>query len=138
MASSHVRPDVGLGTNPSDIELQNTITLPGSTTTEALASDTASTSHLLQHHKMPKEPVALVQRHETSGSKSRLDWASFWIYEIGAIIINIAFMVAIIVVLSHVDGKPLSSWTLPLSPNTLIAIFATLSISAILLVYSMY
>jgi hypothetical protein len=44
-------------------------------------------------------------------------------------------MIAIVVVLAlRIDGKPRRSWTLPLAPNTVIALFSTLSKSAILLV----
>jgi hypothetical protein len=44
-------------------------------------------------------------------------------------------MVAIVVVLKmRIHGKLQSSWTLPLAPNTVIALFSTLSKSAILLV----
>lgn len=72
----------------------------------------------------------------TSRLSRRASWGSFWVFEIGALIFSLIFMIAIMVVLSQVDGQPLRNWRLPLAPNTIIAVFATLSKSAMLLVIS--
>lgn len=66
----------------------------------------------------------------------RARWSSLWLHKIDAIVLSLVFMSTIIVVLKNIDGKPMGSWNMPLSPNTLIAIFSTLSKSAILLVIS--
>lgn len=95
------------------------------------------------YHLVP--PLATHLRAEPSEAKllgwtSRLSrratWGSFWVFELGAVIFSLVFMVAIIVVLKQLDGQPARTWRLPLAPNTLIAIFATMSKSAMLLVIS--
>lgn len=57
-------------------------------------------------------------------------------YEIGAIVLSLVFMSAVVVVLKKIDGQLISSWNMPLSPNTSIAVFSTLPKSTILFVIS--
>lgn len=40
---------------------------------------------------------------------------------------------AIISILAHIDNKPLDHWTLPVKPNSLIAVFSTIAKSALLM-----
>lgn len=72
----------------------------------------------------------------TSRLSRRASWGAFWVFEIAAILLSLVFMIAVIIVLKQVDGQPMSTWNMPLSPNTLIAVFSTLSKSAMLLVIS--
>jgi hypothetical protein len=106
-----------------------------STGEEASSDDTTSAYHLLRPDHASGETKIPSGRSRVLHSSKRAGWTSSWIYEICAIVVSVAFMVASVVVLwKRIDGKPRSSWTLPLAPNTLIAIFSTLSKSAILLV----
>jgi hypothetical protein len=97
--------------------------------TPDFAGDEASSDDAFDNPKMP------VKASWMSSSSMQASWGSSWIYEIGALVASVAFMIATVILLwKRIDEKPLSSWTLPLAPSTLIAIFSTLSKSAILLV----
>lgn len=50
-----------------------------------------------------------------------------WTYEIASMILSTVCLGAIVVILSVVNGKALSSWTLPIQPNSLISIFAVIT-----------
>lgn len=119
----------------SEVELENL--LPAQRRSKAV-SDATGNSHPLKTTETRN--VANGDRPGSTEWVSRLSrrarWSSLWLYEIGAILLSLVFMSAIIVVPENIDGKPMSSWNMPLSPNTLIAIFSTLSKSAILLVIS--
>jgi hypothetical protein len=98
-------------------------------------TDATSVSHLLRPDHASGETKIPVRTNRASSPSRRASWTSSWIYEICAIVVSVAFMVAIVVVLNmRIDRKLRSSWTLPLAPNTVIALFSTLSKSAILLV----
>jgi hypothetical protein len=106
-----------------------------STGEEASSDDTTSAYHLLRPDHASGETKIPSGRSRVSRSSKRAGWTSSWIYEICAIVVSVAFMIAIVVVLAlRIDRKPRDSWTLPLAPNTVIALFSTLSKSAILLV----
>lgn len=120
---------------PSEVELENL--LPAQRRSKA-TSDVTDTSHSPQ-----ATSTQIVANGDRPGSKEwvsrlsrRVRGSSLWLYEMGAIVLSLFFMLAIIVVLKKIDGKPMSSWHMPLSPNTLIAVLSTLSKSAILFVIS--
>ena len=58
------------------------------------------------------------------------DW---WTLEIAAGVLSIACTVAVVVVLSKFDGKPLSAWHSPLQPNSVLSILTTVAKSSLLL-----
>jgi hypothetical protein len=63
------------------------------------------------------------------------DWISrFWIWEASASALSLTCFAAIIGVLSHENGRPLEDWTLAISPNSVLALIATLAKSSLLLV----
>lgn len=114
-----------------DIELDYATPGSGFAETGASGRDATSVSHLLR----PDHAFGEANMSARTGRAQRASWLSSWIYEICAIAVSVAFMVAIAIVLwKRIDGKTRSSWTLPLEPNTIIAIFSTMSKSAILLV----
>ena len=116
-------------------ELRPPVITTVSTENEAASDDTTSAYHLLRPGHASGETKMPSGRSRVSHSSKRAGWTSYWIYEICAIVVSVAFMIAIVVVLAlRIDGQPRSSWTLPLAPNTVIALFSTLSKSAILLV----
>jgi hypothetical protein len=120
---------------PNDIELDNAVPTLGSVGPEASRNDVTSVSHLLRPDNASGEAKMPARTSRISNSSKRASWSSSWIYEICAIVVSVAFMIAIVVVLkTQIHGKLRSSWTLPLAPNTVIALFSTLSKSAILLV----
>jgi hypothetical protein len=120
--------------NSDDIELDNSATA-GFAEAGASGTDATSVSHLLRPDHASGETKMPVRTNRGSSPSRRASWTSSWIYEICAIVVSVAFMVAIVVVLKmRIHGKLRSSWTLPLAPNTVIALFSTLSKSAILLV----
>lgn len=55
-----------------------------------------------------------------------------WWWEVYATLLAIASTAAIVGVLIHVNGKPLSSWSLLIQPNSLVAVFSTIAKSALL------
>ena len=121
--------------NSDDIELDEAASISGFAGAGASGTDATSVSHLLRPDNAPVETKMHARTSQISSLSKRASWVSSWIYELCAMVISIVFMAAIVIVLSiKIDGKLLSSWTLPLAPNTVIAIFSTLSRSAILLV----
>ncbi|KAF1992808.1 hypothetical protein P154DRAFT_411915, partial [Amniculicola lignicola CBS 123094] len=56
-----------------------------------------------------------------------------WWWEIGAILVSLIAMLLIFVILFMMNGKSLASWQLPIQINSLIAVFSTISKSALLL-----
>ena len=122
--------------NPDDIELDNSASIGfGGAGAEAPGTDATSVSLLLRPDNTSGETKMHQRTNRTSSPSRRASWTSSWIYEICAIVVSVAFMIAIVVVLkTRIHGKLRSSWTLPLAPNTIIALFSTLSKSAILLV----
>lgn len=134
---NHLNGDPGGGSVgvPGDVELD---TLLPSQRPSVEPSNLASTTNSMRMANVPNSTIVLKPSQTSSALRfsRRTSRSSFWFYEIGAIILSLLFMVAIIVLLSKIDGKPMSSWKLPLSPNTVIAIFSTLSKSAVLLVIS--
>jgi hypothetical protein len=81
------------------------------TSKKAVASVTSLTSQNGRNHSSP------VFR------KSMMSWA----LELIAIVISIGSLLAIIAILRREDGRPLSSWTLAVSLNAVIATLGTLS-----------
>ena len=58
------------------------------------------------------------------------DW---WLWEIASVGASMTAMVAIIVILTEFDGRPLQQWTFGLTLNGVVAIFSTISKSAFML-----
>ncbi|KAI1289106.1 hypothetical protein F5Y03DRAFT_378418 [Xylaria venustula] len=62
---------------------------------------------------------------------SNLSWYdrlnSGWIPEIWCQVFSIAFLLAMVILLSRLDGRPLSTWTIAVSPNAVIAILSIAS-----------
>jgi hypothetical protein len=113
--------------NSNDIELDNSASTG--------LGDATSVSHLLRPDNASGETKMPQRTNRASSPSRRASWTSSWVYGICAIVVSVAFMIAIVVVLkTRIHGKLRSSWTLPLAPNTVIALFSTLSKSAILLV----
>jgi hypothetical protein len=120
--------------NSGDIELDNSAST-GYIGAGASGTDATSVSHLLRPDNASGETKMPQRTTRPSSPSRRASWTSCWIYEICAIVVSVVFMIAIVVVLkTRIHKKPRSSWTLPLAPNTIIALFSTLSKSAILLV----
>jgi hypothetical protein len=136
MDSINVEPDRRHMLNSDDIELDNSASIGfGGAGAGASGTDATSVSHLLRPDNASAETKMPQRTTRASSPSRRASWTSSWIYEICAIVVSVAFMVAIVVVLkTRIHGKLRSSWTLPLAPNTIIALFSTLSKSAILLV----
>ncbi|KAF4303864.1 hypothetical protein GTA08_BOTSDO07874 [Botryosphaeria dothidea] len=91
-----------------------------------------------QHFKGPAgsfvyEPVPPQEDHpiESLNNEGRTRKDN-WIWEIVSIILSIGRVVAITVVLAVLDGKPLSLWDMPIRPNSLVSIFAAVSIVALI------
>ncbi|KAF2430252.1 hypothetical protein EJ08DRAFT_660982 [Tothia fuscella] len=56
----------------------------------------------------------------------------WWWWEIGASLLSIISMCLIMTVLFKANNKPLESWTLPIQPNSLIAVFTTIGKTAMM------
>ena len=56
-----------------------------------------------------------------------------WSAEIASAVFSILCVVAIVVILSRIDGRLLSSWTIAVSPNAVIAVLSTAAKAAMLL-----
>lgn len=98
-----------------------------------------------QNHQNPNHPFQIERKpvptnrgpQARSGvQKSPLGlWArctNWWYWEIGAAILSLAFMLAVVGILFSIHGKPLASWTLSIQPNSLIPVFVTLAKASLL------
>ena len=111
-------------TNSDDIELDEAAPISGFAGAEASGTDATSVSRLIRPDNAPGETKIYARTGQISSLSKRMSWGSSWTYEICAIVVSVAFMVAIVIVLwKQIDGKPLRSWTLQLAPNTIIALF---------------
>lgn len=107
---------------------------------QTTAYDSASTMYqnqLPSEHDYPaKAPVgqAHVQNTASVQCQPQLGHKQYgWATEIGSAVFSILCVVAIVVVLSRLDGQLLSSWTLAISPNAVIAVVSTASKAAMIL-----
>jgi hypothetical protein len=75
-----------------------------------------------------EEPALKPQRRTAINSIKELGW---W-WELGAVLVSLICMALIVAVLFSMDGKPLRDWKLPIQPNSLVAIFSTITKSALL------
>ncbi|KAI1735145.1 hypothetical protein F4680DRAFT_470214 [Xylaria scruposa] len=57
--------------------------------------------------------------------KRPVSW--WWWWEIGAAILSIASLLVLFILLSKSNGQPLQSWSLPIQPNSLIAVLTTVA-----------
>ena len=60
-------------------------------------------------------------------------FTNWWLLEVLSWILGAAALIAVSVILQEYDGKSLSSWTFPITPNSMISLFATISKAALLL-----
>ncbi|KAF7189148.1 hypothetical protein HII31_09570 [Pseudocercospora fuligena] len=60
-------------------------------------------------------------------------WLKLWSWEILSTIFSLLCIFAVVGILAAMDGKSLDEWKLPISPNSLVSVFITLSKSALLL-----
>lgn len=66
--------------------------------------------------------------------RSRLETLKdIWAWEVLSLFLSLASVFAIAVTLAILDGKALSWWKMPIKPNALISVFATISKSSLLL-----
>jgi hypothetical protein len=67
----------------------------------------------------------------TSGPPSKIYWFdrlnNGWIPEIVSELFSVASLLAMIILLSRLEGRPLSTWTIAVSPNAVIAILSIAS-----------
>ena len=61
---------------------------------------------------------------------------NWWTVELLGVALSFACLGVVIVLCINIEGKPLSHWRLPISPNSIIAILTTVSKTAILMVLS--
>lgn len=66
------------------------------------------------------------------GSPRLVSW--WWWWEIGAALVSITSMTLILAVLGKADDMPIQDWTLPIQPNSLVAVLTTLGKSAMMIV----
>lgn len=98
----------------------------------------------LEYSAVRQQDEAHAERHKTSSMvdvssqeplqktrKQRLVRFGWW-WEVCAIVIAIASTAAMVAVLLSADGKLLSAWPLSIQPASLVAIFSTITKSALL------
>ncbi|KAM7213797.1 Protein of unknown function (DUF3176) domain containing protein, partial [Rhypophila decipiens] len=56
----------------------------------------------------------------------------WWWWELGAMVVSINSMIAVVVILLKIDNLALSSWTFPIQANSLVSVFMTASKTALL------
>jgi hypothetical protein len=55
------------------------------------------------------------------------------VVEAGAVLVGLVCMSLIVAILLSIDGQPMRLWTLPIQPNSLVAVFLTIPNSALLI-----
>ncbi|UNI23442.1 hypothetical protein JDV02_009259 [Purpureocillium takamizusanense] len=82
--------------------------------------------------EVPPEPSKEQQpaQHLPEGERY---WGGGWGAEIVCVVFSILCVVAIIIILSRVDGQLLSSWTIAVSPNAVVAVLSTAAKAAMIL-----
>ncbi|KAK4441971.1 hypothetical protein QBC34DRAFT_314080, partial [Podospora aff. communis PSN243] len=88
-----------------------------------------STAQLPVSHDSAETPPAIFSEdvNETSpaGHRAERSWLRLWMWELAAIASAVGILVAIGIILSVHDGKPLPPWPLGLNLNSLVAILTT-------------
>lgn len=87
-------------------------------------------SHFTVHHANARHqqsrslsPDSLLQKEENVNPPPRN--RETWLWEVLNTIFSISCVIAIIVILSRINGQTLLSWTAPISPNAMISILST-------------
>ena len=107
---------------------------PLSSTREAYASrptDNAGSYSTLRQdedHIGKNDDTAHVASVPANGHLLHFEW---W-WEVYAVGLAVASIVAVVAVLISVQGKPLVDWKMPIQPNSLVAVFSTIAKSALL------
>ena len=130
------------------IELEQRLIAPGEHlaqdrhTTEAAGTPEPSSSDLgtqisgdVSHvaNQKGEEDTTMAKAYSSTQSRSSSRWILLeWWEEILSITIAIVCTALSIVILIHMDGRSLSEWKLRLQPNTLIALFATITRAALI------
>jgi len=95
--------------------------------TTTFSSQTPSPSPLSSQTLLRKP-----QRKLPQPSRRRPTPRLIWWWELGAVLISFICMSLVVTILFRMDGKPLRTWTLPIQPNSLVAVFSTITKSALL------
>lgn len=56
-----------------------------------------------------------------------------WWWEAGGAILSLVCTCVIVAILYHANNKPQKQWTIPIKPNSLVAVFSTVAKSALLI-----
>lgn len=81
---------------------------------------------LVQEHPFPQ-----YQQHPTTYRSN--SWRKSWGVETASTIFSMLCVVAMVIILSRIDGRLLSSWTIEVSPNAVISVLSTASKAAMIL-----
>lgn len=81
---------------------------------------------LVQDHPFPQ-----YQQHPTTYSSN--NWGKSWGVELASTFFSMLCVVAMVIILSKIDGRLLSSWTITVSPNAVISVLSTASKAAMIL-----
>jgi len=111
-----------LGPDKLDISYVQAINEKGFTTPLIAAVSPASQSH--------SGDVKGAKSEEWRKRTGAISW--WWWWEIGAAVLSMISMLLITVVLFKVQNEPLQNWTLPIQPNSLIAVFTTIGRTAMM------
>lgn len=128
-------PQPQLQGRPADIEGEGNLSPDGHHVQET--SDTTASSSLPQHansdrasNNSPQSPIneSSSPTGMTASKSSRQAKKPFaWSLELGATLLSIACMSAIIAILKSQDGMSLASWNFPASLNTILSILGAIS-----------
>ncbi|GME33742.1 c6 and c2h2 transcription factor [Neofusicoccum parvum] len=80
-----------------------------------------------------RDTTATLRRAPLPNPTNRQKLKDLWFWEIFSIALSFSCNIAIAAILAVVDGKALSSWTMPIRPNALISVFAAFAKSALIL-----
>lgn len=111
------------------------VNYPAGQSSDTLIESNNETRHVFARDKYTEDATSPVIEICETERKPRLqisEQISGWWWEISSIAVSIISFGLIIVVLFVTNGKPLSSWRLPIQPNSLVAVFSTVSKAALL------
>ncbi|KAG8161194.1 hypothetical protein KVR01_009458 [Diaporthe batatas] len=132
---NQIPPDTAISPLSSTITLVTDISQPPVTTCHRPVPDGSPSA---TYTALPAEDSHTTAKPPNKSSPaSRQDcWEAFqdtaWGLELLSLLFALASTIAVCVILGHANNRLLSSWTLPIQPNSLVSVFSTLAKTALM------
>ncbi|KAH8694470.1 hypothetical protein BGZ61DRAFT_352466 [Ilyonectria robusta] len=112
-----------LGSRHSDATNENDERTPRDTETLLVSPESLRPSHISTSSRTTAPPIKDQDQRLPPSAKSP-SWIRSWDLEVIAVLTSISALIALVVVLAVENDKPLSTWPLPISLNTVVSLLA--------------